>query len=171
MAYSIVDGILSQIDSDVTAAEAHGVATGMLCIDSATPSHHWLDELLADDISLSDEERHILCRLFEETRRLLLDDQFEFSVFLPEDDQPLAVQAIALKTWCQGFLFGLGSLQKNKSVSAEAQEIIKDITELTKLDPQVEGEEDEIALTEITEYLRSAVLLLRDELDNRGNQR
>ena len=46
----------------------------------------------------------------------------------------------------------------------DVREILKDITEFTKLDANAEGEEDERALVEITEYLRSAVLLLRDEL-------
>ena len=46
----------------------------------------------------------------------------------------------------------------------EVREIIKDITEFTKLGIEVEGNEDENAFMEIREYLRSAVLILRDEL-------
>ena len=48
-------------------------------------------------------------------------------------------------------------------------EILKDIMEFTKLDAEAEGEEDERAFMEITEYLRSAVLLLRDEFASNQN--
>ena len=48
-------------------------------------------------------------------------------------------------------------------------EILKDISEFTKLDTQVEGEEDEAAFVELTEYLRSAVFLLKAELIPNSN--
>jgi uncharacterized protein YgfB (UPF0149 family) len=54
--------------------------------------------------------------------------------------------------------------------SKEAREILKDIAEFTKLDVDAKGEEDEQAFMEITEYLRSAVLLLRDELGSSSEE-
>ena len=48
-------------------------------------------------------------------------------------------------------------------------EILRDIAEFTKLDTDVEDENDENDFVEITEYLRPAVLLLRDELTQSGN--
>ena len=111
-----------------------------------------------------DENKYLLVRLFEETRRLLASDEFEFDLLLPEDDAPLSDQVEALKSWCRGFLFGVGSGAAATNWSNDVREILKDITEFTKLDANAEGEEDERALGEITEYLRPAVLLLRDEL-------
>lgn len=166
MAYPIVNAILIQIDADLSASEAHGMATGMLCVNAGTTVEYWLSELLHDSV-VADADKPILVRLFDETRRLLASNEFEFDLFLPDDDMPLGNRVIALTSWCQGFLYGIGAAVRAASgVSEEAREILKDISEFTKLDMDAEGEEDESAFIEITEYLRSAVLLLRDELGN-----
>ena len=167
MAYPIVNAILIQIDADLSASEAHGMATGMLCVNAGTTVEYWLSELLHDGNVLTDADKPILVRLFDETRRLLASNEFEFDLFLPDDDMPLSSRVIALTRWCQGFLYGIGAAVRAASgVSEEAREILKDISEFTKLDTDAEGEEDENAFIEITEYLRPAVLLLRDELGN-----
>ena len=166
MAYKACNAIFVQIDAELSAAEAHGMATGMLCVNEKTESAAWLAELLHNANPVINENKILLTRLFEETRRLLASDEFEFDLFLPEDDTSLVEQVEALKSWCRGFLFGVGSGASALSWSKDAREILKDITEFTKLDVNVEGEEDERAFVEITEYLRSAVLLLRDELGN-----
>jgi uncharacterized protein YgfB (UPF0149 family) len=171
MAYNACNAIIVQSDAELSAAEAHGMATGMLCVNEQTESEFWLTELLHNSSSTIDEKnKRILERLFEETRRLLASDEFEFDLFLPEDDTSLVEQVEALKSWCRGFLFGVGSGASALSWSKDAREILKDITEFTKLDVNVEGEEDERAFVEITEYLRSAVLLLHDELGNSSGE-
>jgi uncharacterized protein len=164
MAYNACNAIIEQIDAEFSAAEAQGMATGMLCVNGQTESAFWLAELLHNSSSVIDENKNMLVRLFEETRRLLASDEFEFDLFLPEDDASLIEQVEALKNWCRGFLFGVGSRTAASNWTEDAREILKDITEFTKLDDYAEGEEDERAFVEITEYLRSAVLLLRDEL-------
>jgi uncharacterized protein YgfB (UPF0149 family) len=166
MAYPIINAILVKNEVDFCAAEAHGMATGMLCANEKTDSNYWLGELLHDTPCIADEQRRLLVSLFEETRRLLAGDEFEFDLFLPDDDAPLIEQIAALRSWCQGFLFGIGSVVAKSNHSRDAHEILKDITEFTKLDTAAEdeNEEDAHAFMELTEYLRSAVLLLRDEL-------
>lgn len=166
MAYKTCNAIIVQSDTDLSAAEAHGMATGMLCVNEQAESSAWLAELLHNASPVIDEDKNLLFRLFEETRRLLGSDEFEFDLFLPEDDASLIEQVEALKNWCRGFLFGVGSSTAVSNWPKDVREILKDIAEFTKLDANVEGEEDERAFVEITEYLRSAVLLLRDELDN-----
>ena len=166
MAYPIINAILVKNEADFCAAEAHGMAAGMLCVDEKTDSHYWLGELLHDVSAIADEQRQLLIKLFDGTRQLLAGDEFEFDLFLPNDDAPFAEQIEALKSWCQGFLFGVGAKSAQSDYSRDANEILKDIAEFTKLDADTEdeNEEDEIALMELTEYLRTAVLLLRDEL-------
>lgn len=139
------------------------MAVGMLCANDRTTAEYWLSELLDNESPIGAAEQQVLVRLFDETRRLLASDDFAFDLFLPDDDTALNHQVLALKNWCQGFLFGIGATHLVSGISKEVQEILKDISEFTKLDTDVEGEEDERAYTEITEYLRSAVLLLRDE--------
>ena len=169
MAYNACNAIIVQNDVDLSAAEAHGMATGMLCVNGQAESAFWLADLLHDSHAALAENNYVLVRLFEETRRLLGSDEFEFDLFLPEDEASLIEQVEALRNWCRGFLFGVGSGASASNWPKEAREILKDIAEFTKLDSNAEGEEDERALMEITEYLRSAVLLLRDGLSDNGN--
>jgi uncharacterized protein YgfB (UPF0149 family) len=167
MAYDACNTIIIEIDPELSAAEAHGMATGMLCINSQTASDTWLTELSFDKNSMTNETIETLSRFFEDTRDLLNNDEFEYDLFLPDANVPLAEQAEAVKNWCRGFLFGVGSVASD--IPKNALEILKDIAEFTKLDDNVDGEEDEHALMEITEYLRSTALLLRDELGSDSN--
>lgn len=164
MAYLRVNAIFTQLDVELSAAEAHGMATALLCVNDAINVDYWLNELPHEAEISNEMDLQVLSRLFDETRRLLQSDSFEFDLFLPDEDAPLADQVIAFKQWCQGFLYGLGSMKANLMENKEIRDIIKDVTEFTKLDSDVEGHEDENAFMEISEYLRSAVLLLRDEL-------
>jgi len=170
MAYPIINAILVENNTDFCAAEAHGIATGLLCANEKTDSHYWINELLLDTSTIADEQQRLLVNLFDETRRLLAGDEFAFDLFLPDDETPLNEQIAALRSWCQGFLFGIGSAVAKANCSRDAHDILKDIIEFTKLDADVtegeENEEDKVALMELTEYLRTAVLLLRDELSH-----
>lgn len=166
MVYKIINTIFSKSDTELSAAEAHGIAAGMLCADEHADGTKWIAELFRNAAPVIDEQKNLLLRLFEETRRLLACPGFEFELFLPEDDTPLNEQVEALKLWCQGFLFGVGygSSIPDMEWPDDVREIVKDITEFTKLDTKVRGEDDEKAFIEITEYLRSVVVLLRDDL-------
>ena len=150
MAYNACNAIIVQCDAELSAAEAHGMATGMLCVNEQAESASWLAELLHNSDSVIDENKYVLVRLFEETRRLLASEEFEFDLFLPEDDTSLVEMVEALKNWCRGFLYGVGSGGSASNWSKDAREILKDIAEFTKLDANAEGEEDERAFVEIT---------------------
>lgn len=169
MPYSTINSLLQKTNPDLDAAEAHGVAAGMLCVNGQTTSAYWLNELLDQNQTLSIEASQLLGRLFEETRRLLANEEFEFTLLLPDDDELLSNRVGALRNWCQGFLFGTGCGQVSRRLSKDAQDILKDISEFTKLDTDAEGDEDEAAFMEISEFLRSAVMLLRDELETEGD--
>ena len=166
MVYQIVSTIFEQHDADLGAAEAHGIATGMLCVDIRSEVANWMNELIEDEVSLMYEDKTILLELFEQTRKLLdaEDEQFEFDLFLPGDDAGLSEQVEALRCWCQGFLFGVGFAKSTADWPGDCGEIMRDIVEFTKLESEISGEEDENALMEIHEYLRSAVLIVRDRL-------
>jgi uncharacterized protein len=165
MVYQGINIIFERNNADISAAEAHGMATGMLCVNGQAESAHWLEELFKDSVDLSDEDRAVLVKLFERTRELLASEAFEFDLMLPDDEVLLGERVQALSRWCEGFLFGVGSVYTSSGWPGDVTEILKDITEFTKLDEEAEGEEDESAFMEVTEYLRSAVLLLRDELN------
>lgn len=174
MQYQDIDTIVAKNDAKLSAAEAHGMAAGMLCANDRTELRFWLQELLKDADDINDEDRSILEELFEDTRNLLAGDEFAFELLLPDDDFPLNEQVEALRKWCQGFLFGLGTTSSTADStpnwSEEIREVVKDIAEITKLDTDAEDEDAENDFMEITEYLRAAVIFLRTELNSADNR-
>ena len=170
MTYQVINAIVVQSDAELSAAQAHGMATGMLCANEQAQSAEWLTELFRHATPLTDEDRATLVHLFEETRSLLASDDFEFDLFLPDDDALLSEQVEALTTGAKAFYWAWVLLMPPPTCPGKSTEILKDIVEFTKLDTEAEGEEDESDFMEITEYMRSAVLLLRSELNNKGER-
>lgn len=166
MSYHTIDDILHKTDAPIDAAEAHGIATGLLCIECTTPTATWLDEISCTAGSIPEQDYAMLTALFEQTQQLLADNNFEFDLFLPDQDCPLADRAAALKNWCRGFLFGVGFARSETKWPGDTGEILKDIIEFSKIDTDAGGEEDENALVEIIEYLRAAIMLFYEEFND-----
>ncbi len=166
----MIDAILVQYDAELTAAEAHGMASGLLAVNGKFSNESWLNELLQNTQPINDEHKVELLGLFDDTQDVLLDDEFEFELFLPEDDESNLIERVdALRQWCKGFLFGIGFANKATKFSQQTQEILKDVAEITKLDADIELEDEEAEndFMELTEYLRAAVLALRDEFSEK----
>jgi uncharacterized protein YgfB (UPF0149 family) len=71
MAYPIINAILVKNAADFCAAEAHGMAAGLLCADEKTGSDYWLSELLHNVPAIADEQRLLLIYFYPMmTRRL-----------------------------------------------------------------------------------------------------
>jgi uncharacterized protein YgfB (UPF0149 family) len=100
--------------------------------------------------------------------RTLVGNDADFAPLLPDDEASLSERADALSLWCQGFLYGLGSgtTPDPGKVSAEAGEIIRDLTEITHVGVEAgeENEENEAAFAEVVEFVRVGVQLLFVEL-------
>jgi uncharacterized protein YgfB (UPF0149 family) len=167
MSYATIDAILVQYDSDLSAAYAHGMASGLLAVNGKFNNEDWLRELLQNTSPLNAEHKVELLGLFDDIQDVLIDDEFEFDLFLPDEDESDLLERIdGLREWSKGFLFGVGFANTATHFSQQIQEILKDVSEITKLDTDIELEQDEEAesdFMELTEYLRAAVLALRDE--------
>lgn len=172
--YQSVEAILQQNDADMGAAEAHGVASGMLCVENHASVDNWLREVFTDADGLPADDRALLLSLYDRTQDLLNPENgsFDFDLFLPDDGESLPKQVEALRCWCQGFLFGVGYSHSKAQWPGDSGEIMQDLIELTKLDSDnAAGEEDENDLAEIREYVRSAVFIVRDQFaDNESSQ-
>jgi len=162
--YEAINDVLLRRNADLEAAEAHGMATGMLSVTIQADAENWLRELLSADENLSADQISLLHNLFEQTRQALLNEtgEFHFDLLLPEDDAPLNEQAEALRYWCQGFIFGVGYTHSKREWNEDPGEIMRDLIELTKLDSDIQDEADAFALMEIREYVRAAVFTLSD---------
>ncbi|MCY1558840.1 hypothetical protein D9M68_958120 [compost metagenome] len=85
-------------------------------------------------------------------------------LLLPSDDAPLRERAAALGQWCQGFLGGFGLTARDSALSAEAMEVLQDLSAIAQVQNALEESEDgENDYMEVMEYLRVALLLLFSE--------
>jgi uncharacterized protein YgfB (UPF0149 family) len=152
-------------------AEAHGLACGLVCGGVEDACARWEAELFEASGSGGPpvaECRRSLKSLLDRTVDEMDGDGIGFTLFLPDDDRPLAERAIALREWCDGFLygFGLSGTSPQRVLSAEGREALRDFGELTRLDVEHvgQGEDEEEALVEIVEFVRVAAILIHEEV-------
>jgi hypothetical protein len=168
--YQAISEIMERLDAETGAAETHGIATGMLTVETRIDAGNWLGELVTANAGLSTAEEQLLLDLFELTRRQLIDaeDEFAFDLCLPDLDDPLPEQAEALRCWCIGFLFGIGYEQSGGDWPGETAEILRDLIEFTKIETDIHDDDEAGALIEIQEYIRAAVFVVRDHFKEAG---
>lgn len=164
--FSAIARALGQSDP----AELHGTLCGMLCFDEVLDSDYWLKVILgAEQVAdLSALDRQALQGLYRATQSQLHDHRLSFALLLPDDELSLLERTAALGRWCRGFLSGLGlGMQPNSQFPHEVKEFIDDVSKIAQvgffaLDEA--SDDDEVAFTEIVEYVRVGVMLTHQEL-------
>lgn len=141
-------------------SQVHGIVCGILCDDKKNLP--W-EELITGSEELEDTHQ-VLRELYIASSKQLDEFLFEFQLVLPVDSIELPERAEALTLWCQGFLTGLKFVEipiAGRSPS-DITEAIDDIIEIAKMNYEevVASEEDEVAYTELVEYVRMAVILI-----------
>jgi uncharacterized protein YgfB (UPF0149 family) len=148
-------------------SEIHGMLCGMLCLDDSLISNTWITQL-AEEMDLSLHAHDSLRILFNATVSQINDEEFAFMLLLPDDDVNMSVRAESLGYWCQGFLTGLGlaGMSETSQLPEEVQDFLNDVSHIARigLDGDNPDEDDEIAYSDIVEYLRMGVLLISQEL-------
>ncbi len=165
-AFAAFDELLDRIGSPVGPAEGHGLLCGLFCAAREEVLRLWSDQLVGEG-ELTEEESVPLRLLAEETGRQLEDSSFGFSLLLPGDDESLEERALALGEWCHGFLVGLGLGEGVEPADESVQEVLADLTQISKVSSQPEDcttEEDEASYAELVEYVRVAVLMVNEQL-------
>ncbi|EGV19269.1 UPF0149 family protein [Thiocapsa marina] len=152
-----------------TPSEAHGILCGLMCGGDADPESTWLQQLLSAPEAADpqgDEGREALSELARLTREELEGSEFGLTLFLPDDTRPLAERAMALYDWVRGFLYAWGTIDlAGAPLSAETNEILRDFTDVTRmdLDGLDDDEQNEEALTEVSEFIRVAAMTIYQE--------
>lgn len=165
--YQGVQDTLGSLHCDIGASECHGMLCGMLCGPAPFSERSWLEHVSGqDDLSAwqTDAVRAVFAELLESTRALIMADAYEFTLLLPADDAPLTERAAAFAAWCRGFLsgFGLSGIADLKVLGDDARDFLRDVERFCSiaLDDDA-GDDDERALTELTEFTRMGVLIVR----------
>lgn len=169
--YVAINTALERAESDIHAAEAHGVLCGFLCSSANAKDTHWLQQVLpgaeAGDL-LAQQTQQVLLKLQQYYLDQLNSSDFQFALLLPNDEQALAARLQALTQWCDGFSLGLsaGGLSQKRShnLSEQSQEFIQDVLRFTELETHLQtNEENEAAYMQLVEYLKVGVVTLYED--------
>ena len=157
-------------------AECHGVVCGLLCripdasLDAFIGLLDMLEMLKTPGAGL----KMSLEELLNATRGQLVDPDMGLTLWLPKDDETLEDRTMALSQWCNGFLAGIGSSGEEAlgTLTDDAKEALKDLQQISLADvtDTEQSEEDEKAYTEIVEFIRVAILMIREDLRGPDDQ-
>lgn len=170
--YDTINTRLQAIGLEISAAEAHGLVTGLICGNFDQSLRLMGQELLpqkqVDDREYR-ESKAELTQMHAVINEQLRDAELGFRLLLPAESAGIAGRATALVNWCQGFMYGFGvSVREGeRKLSPDAQEALQDLGEFTRLDTLAISEDDEEeqeALTELEEYMRVAVMTIHQDM-------
>lgn len=150
----------------VDAAELHGGLCGLLAAGAEPGRREWLQQLALEPVGGAPQATGTaLDRMFIATMGQIDDPELRFGLLLPDADATLESRAAALLSWCRGFLGGFGlAAGAQPPLSPEAAEALEDLGRIAVTDPGLDDTEaDEVALSEITEFVRVAALLLHSD--------
>lgn len=111
--YQSLTVALNQQSVALTAAEMHGLISGLLCGGSRDAGWQALvHDLTNEGVAFPQALSQPLQQLYEVTRETLEDDEFLFQLMLPEGEiVSVFDRADALAGWVNHFLLGLGMMQ------------------------------------------------------------
>jgi uncharacterized protein len=169
--YLALDQALSKTSLKLHASQAHGLVCGIVC-GSTSDNTEW-EKLIAGE-NEPKQTHEVLQEVYNMSQNQLEDFLFEFELVLPDDDVDLPERAEALTLWAQGFLTGLkmvGVTIVDRDPS-DLTEAINDIIEIAKMNFEqvIASEEDEVAYSDLVEYVRMAVILIYQELRHPGGK-
>lgn len=162
LSFDQLNDLLRSADSMTETPEAHGTLCGIICLSGKTGLGNWLSllfEELDSDNSRLQESQRILKQHYEMTLEVLASPNYDLNILVHSDDTALDIRVGDLSLWCQGFLYGLSiaGLTDLKSLPVDAQEILQDMSDISKVGYSQEdddNESNEAAFAEIIEYMR-----------------
>lgn len=166
-----LDEALQHAGAPWTGTGAHGVAAGWLAGGSCPTNNALAVELLdrpCDGDRAAESLAEALDAVIEATQRSLRDPLLGFTPWLPPDEAPLEERVRALAEWAEGFGvgFSLGTRDLSGPLPEPVREVLRDLAEISRAAaPEEQDDEgEETAFAELYEYLRMAVLLVREEM-------
>lgn len=166
-----VTASLTQIGSESSASEVHGILCGLLCAKGNIELQEWLlhiaPAIAAGDL-LAEQGRQQLNDFFTETISSLADSNLKFYPLLPDDGSSLiCLEAIA--QWAQGFLMGLSlaGIKITSTLPDDVEDFIEIMVSISDADNYelAEDESDEQVIVELIEFIRIGVLLVNEEMN------
>lgn len=164
--YDQIDATLGSVGQAGSAAEAHGVLCGMLSAGGVQAGHAWARELLSG-VDPDAATRDVLDLLVHASAEQLTAQELSFQPLLPDDESELSLRTRALSEWVQGYLYGLGVAGfDDANASEDTREALSDLEQIGRVDFDLDhaDESDEVAFTEVLEFIRLSAILVKDEI-------
>lgn len=168
--YDLLTDLISRSDLPFMPAELHGIATGLLIVDAATPTQRY-QQLVMTEPDTGDgpamESLAQLQTLFETTRNLLQTPTLDFDLLLPDEAETLELRIDSACEWARGCLYGLmeQGLMPEDDISEDVSGFISDLIQISQGGYHVnESEDAELVYADLLEYLRMGVLMTQEEL-------
>lgn len=167
--YQTVMDSIAPLALSISGSELHGILSGFLSAGASQKGDAYLRAMLAhQNDAVIRTAAPVLFEVYAVSQQQIEGAGFEFQLLLPEDDEPLLHRVQSFTEWCDGFTQGIrmAGVDAEAFQDDDAQEAIEHITEFAELDCEslLFDEEDERALTDISEYARMAVLHIYSDL-------
>lgn len=164
-AYMAMTSALRRINSQLTAAECHGLIAGALNTQStASITRFFTDD--TESLQQDCEFAELISQLVQVSSEGYRDEDFNFQLLLPDDAIPLLERSRALAEWCGGYVMGLleSGLKEFDKLPEDAAEVAKDLVEISQLDPSADAGGTDSDLMQLEEYVRVGVQIIYAEL-------
>lgn len=166
--------ILGEHDFTATASEVHGLLTGLIAGGMFKGSVDYLEhlsELFNNGLSLKGSLKKAVDDMTVEIFGQFESEDMSFELLLLDEEESLTDQATELLNWIQYFLVGFGLNQRDlKTASNELREIIEDFTDITRMDTELEdNNENQANFYEIVEFIRISSVLCHQEFGKQVN--
>ena len=199
LSYDHAFELLSESSAEVEPAELHGVLCGMLSKPGGFELGRWLVTAFSDLHRLDElapECLEFLKSLVNVTHEGFRSDALAFEPFLPDDVWSFEERTDALSQWCEGYLFGLGTLGDDfyRQLDADSHDFLADITEIARLErraqaasespadeptesdiganeDEADDETNESDYFELVEYVRVGAVLIYESVDRSAGQK
>jgi uncharacterized protein YgfB (UPF0149 family) len=163
--YQSVAEILQAANSDLSAAECHGLIAAMMQGGSEITIARVFSreaEILENDADLASVFR----QLVNATSAGYRSDDFDFQLLLPADEEPLPLRVRALAEWCAGYVMGLleSGISDFERLPGDAAEVARDMVEISQLDDDAAADGSEGDLMQLQEYIRVGVQIIHAAL-------
>ena len=169
--YDALTTALGRVNSQLTAAECHGLIAGALNTQNTTLiSRFFTDdaELVKEDVEFST----LISQLVHLTAAGYSDEDFNFQLLLPDESISLQERSRALAEWCGGFIMGLleSGVKEFDTLPEDVAEVAKDLVEISQLDASTDDGGSDSDLMQLEEYVRVGVQIIYAVLSKLGSK-
>lgn len=157
-----LEALLDEQPLAVSAAELHGVISGIVCGGVNLDGRSYRPLMLAlinEGLNLSGPLADFVDALYRDTAESFVGGQCEFLLLLPDEDESLQERLIALVGWVNGYLSGFGVACKQfQSAPDELREMISDLAEIARATVDGDDGASDKDFEEVSEYVRIVAL-------------